>query len=316
MELQDSKDAPRTPETRHANSVENASPYSQDALPLIPGSQHSFNPPPEARQNDSPTNVNGFNGCSENQREDDRFHSSSKTPKVPADALVAVPRHRGRPMLALRGLTLSELQQEILRTASALPPVTKASLKELDLPCIMNKLALRIDVNYDRDLHFTPARHERDSPRKVAAERYWEALAIELEIYTVIAPRDVEHDEPSGPFRPRLPGLFDTIREVLQTLVPTRDHPAIIEQLDTDLLLQQVRFKVLDMVALAKWLATLLKMHCAPMRDERADLMAMEIESGCLQNDMRKISSGLRLLFGVLETMKLVCSIGFCGSLL
>jgi hypothetical protein len=211
-------------------------------------------------------------------------------------------------------LKLTPAQHEILHTASKYPPVTKNSLRELDLPVFMNKLALRIDVNYDRDIHFTPAHHEKDNPRKIAAERYWEALAIELEVFASKPPPRLGNERSPKLFPSRLGNLFDTIREVLQTLVPTRDHPAIVQHLDTDLLIQQVQHKVLDMISLAEWLAELLKMHCAPMRDQKADAMAMEIESGCVKNDMRAVAKGLQSLFGVLETMKLVSdSQGFLG---
>src|SRR5947209_8171238 len=43
-----------------------------------------------------------------------------------------------------------------LQTATTLPPVTRSTLSELDLNWIMHNISLRVDVNYDHDLHFKP----------------------------------------------------------------------------------------------------------------------------------------------------------------
>jgi hypothetical protein len=100
--------------------------------------------------------------------------------------------------------------------------------------------------------------------------------------------------------------MFDALKELLETLVPDRDHPKIAENLDMPLLMQQVRKGVLDIVRLSRWIADLLKSHCAPMRDDWADEMAAKIEEGCSQPDMGLIVNGLEKLFSFLEAMKLV----------
>jgi hypothetical protein len=308
MAMQKSKETPRTPETRRATSTENTSTYMQDPCALTnPSQQHSFQLSSDSPEQNSLAKANGFNGISEDQREDGHHHLPSSPPKAPKDSAdIVTPASSSAPMFTDTRLGLSDAELDLLDSASELPPVTKQSLKELDLNCIMKKLALRVDVNYDRDLHFTPARHGKDNPRKKAADNYWEALAVELRGLALRSADVMETGSRPRRFRSRLAGLFDTIREILQTLVPTRDHSAIAQQLDTDLLLQQAKHKVLDMVGLARWLAALLKMHCAPMRDGDADKMAKEIESGYLNSDMRAVTGGLKSLFGLLETMKLV----------
>ena len=80
-----------------------------------------------------------------------------------------------------------------------------------------------------------------------------------------------------------------------------------MQNLEVPLLMQQIRKGVLDMLTLAKWLAKLLKTHCAPMRDEWADSMVEQIEKGSQSQDPREIVNGLRTLFSILEAMKLVC---------
>lgn len=100
--------------------------------------------------------------------------------------------------------------------------------------------------------------------------------------------------------------MFETLQDVLKTLVPERDHPAVTQNLEVALLMQQVRKGVLDMVGIANWLARLLKTHCAPMRDEWADRMVEQIRAGSESQDSMEIVRGLQTLFAILEAMKLV----------
>ena len=199
---------------------------------------------------------------------------------------------------------------ELLRTASTLPPVTKNTLSELDLNWIMHNISLRVDVNYDHDLHFMPIQGPSGDQKRQDAKKYWLALATEFWVY--------EHNLTDCPdcgqtgkvipvtFKSRLPDMFKTLRELLETLVPDRDHPRIDENLDIPLLMQQVKKGMLDIVRLSKWIAELLKSHCAPMRDEGADEMASKIEEGSTNSDIELIVDGLEKLFSFLEAMKLV----------
>lgn len=193
-------------------------------------------------------------------------------------------------------------------TAAKLPPVTRNTLRELDLNWIMHNINLHVDVNYDHDLHFMPIQGPDGEQKRQDAKKYWLALAIEFRIY--------QHNLSDCPcqriavvttiFCPRLPIMFETLKELLETLVPDRDHPKIAENLDIPLLMQQVRKGILDIVRLSQWIAELLKSHCAPMRDEWADDMAAKIEDGYMKSDMDLIVDGLEKLFGFLEAMKLV----------
>jgi hypothetical protein len=107
--------------------------------------------------------------------------------------------------------------------------------------------------------------------------------------------------------------MFETLHGILMTLVPEKDHPGVSQHLDISHLMQQVHKGVLDLVSLSKWLADLLKMHCAPMRDHLANEMAAEIGTGSTQADVGMLVGGLRKLFSILEMMKLVSaeSVGF-----
>ncbi|KAL9621996.1 MAG: hypothetical protein Q9160_003658 [Pyrenula sp. 1 TL-2023] len=196
----------------------------------------------------------------------------------------------------------------LLHQAPAEPPVTTRTLSELDLGSIMNNIHLRSDVNFDNDLHFMPIKGEKGESKRQRAQDYWAALAAELHIYQFMAMSrqpcimDISCD---GTFTPRLPMMFLALKELLISLVPDRDHPSITEHLDVALIMQQVGKGVLDITGLARWLANLLKCHCAPMRDAITDEMAARIEEGLSQGRSETIASGLESLFAVLEAMKL-----------
>ncbi|CAP99147.1 hypothetical protein E8E15_007814 [Penicillium rubens] len=210
-------------------------------------------------------------------------------------------------------LGLGSRDLRLLRKARRSPPVTKKTLSELDLPCIMSNINLRMDANFDRDLHFKPDLDgEKGQRKRKEAADYWDSLAAEISIYSyhaATADATTEEVESSDgtrrTFDPRLPALFETLQDVIKTLVPERDHPTIMQNLEVPLLMQQIRKGVLDMLTLAKWLAKLLKTHCAPMRDEWADSMVEQIEKGSHSQDPQEIVNGLRTLFSILEAMKL-----------
>ncbi|KAL4921249.1 T-complex protein 11-domain-containing protein [Aspergillus aurantiobrunneus] len=238
-------------------------------------------------------------------------HSPSPAPSSPT-----VPHHGRLPSSKTleipSALGLGVKETRLLISASRYPPINKGTLCELDLPSIMGNINLRMDANFDRDLHFTPDyKGEKGRKKLKDAADYWEAMAAEISIYAFCAscgtenkPGDCLRDkEPS--FEPRLPVLFETLQDVLKTLVPERDHPNIMQNLEVALLMQQIQKGVLDMVGIAKWLAALLKTHCAPMRDEWADNMVNQISSGSQSQNATEIARGLYNLFSILEVMKL-----------
>ncbi|KAL2867927.1 TCP11 family protein [Aspergillus lucknowensis] len=209
-------------------------------------------------------------------------------------------------------LGLGSREMRLLVAANRHPPVTKGTLSELDLPCIMSNINLRMDANFDRDLHFKPDLDgEKGRKKRKDAADYWEAMAVEISIYAFCAScgmEDLSQDsfqDERHSFEPRLPALFETLQDVLKTLVPERDHTSIMQNLEVALLMQQIQKGVLDMIGVAKWLAALLKTHCAPMRDEWADRMVDQITSGSQSQNATEIVRGLQTLFAILEAMKL-----------
>ncbi|KAH7061364.1 T-complex protein 11-domain-containing protein [Macrophomina phaseolina] len=198
--------------------------------------------------------------------------------------------------------------------ASSYPPITKHSLSELDIGAIINNPKLRHDVNFDRELHFRPNFDGAKGKFKLkTAEEYWNALAAELELYSFLfngAPSVKLRKGASWPriiqiAQRRIPLMFDTVREIIKSLVPERDQSRVEEQLDTKMLMQQIEKGVCDLVSVAKWLSHLLKAHCAPVRDEWVDKMVEQIDLGTRGGSGRSLVNGLRELLGILEAMKL-----------
>jgi hypothetical protein len=228
--------------------------------------------------------------------------SSARRDPSPSPEAIRIPQTLG----------LSSRDQRLLCKAKRYPPVTKKTLSELDLPCIMSNINLRMDANFDRDLHFKPDLDgEKGKRKRKEAADYWDSMASEITIYNYIAAQpesqgDSARESSQRTFDPRLPAMFETLQEVIKTLVPERDHPSVMQNLEVPLLMQQIRKGVLDMVALATWMAALLKTHCAPMRDEWADRMVEQITEGSQSQEPKEIVNGLQTLFAILEAMKLV----------
>lgn len=219
-------------------------------------------------------------------------------------------------------LGMSSRDLRFLWTASTDPPVTKASLSELDLVRIVNDAKLRHDVNFDREVSFRPNTHgEVFQLRQALEEGYWEALTVEFALY-IIRRRDVSSSRPESQESPwhlgpasgnkvplRLPKMFRTIQEILKTLVPVSEWPAVDTRLDVDLLIQQLEKGVCDILALSQWLSSLLLGSCSPMRDCLVANMVSIIRRGVESEHAGRIAEGLKHLFYILENMKLVSSL-------
>ena len=199
----------------------------------------------------------------------------------------------------------------LLRTGPLDPPVTTESLRELDLPLIKNNLSLRIDVNYDHDLHFMPISGRRGDEKRGEAQTYWQCVVLELRLYQHDNLRDCakcKGNTKAGllvSFPSRLPTMFEHMKALILLLVPDDDHQRVQEVFDVDLLVQQMRKGVLDAGGLAWWLKALLTAHCAPIRDDKAEDMAKAISDAATAGRMDGLALGLEMLFAFLECMRL-----------
>ncbi|KAF4551673.1 SOK1-like protein 1 [Elsinoe fawcettii] len=199
--------------------------------------------------------------------------------------------------------------------ASRHPPITHDSLSELDISRIINNPKLRHDVNFDKELHFRPNLDGSRGRQKLrAADDYWRALISELVLYRLVGTKLQQCTTAQETYywscmmrstQRRMPIMFETIRDILKTLVPERDQAVVAERIDVAMIMQEISKGVFDMMSLANWLATLLKAHCAPMRDEWIDQMVGQVQKSIELTEERYLAFGLRQLLGILEAMKL-----------
>jgi hypothetical protein len=184
------------------------------------------------------------------------------------------------------------------------PPVTKGTLSELDVNKIVHNPRLRHDINFDPDLHFRPNLDgEKGRKKTQKSTLFWDTMRTELVQY--LTNRE-EFEAHLGNNDWTLPATLKAIRGILETLVPQRDRASVEETFNVDLLMQQFRMGVADLVKLSTWLSQLLKCHCAPMRDDWVDEMVTQLSNGDRNGDVTLLVAGMHNLLGVLEAMKLV----------
>lgn len=258
------------------------------------------------------------------------------------------------------------------------PPITRHTLRELDLFEILKNPQLRHDVVFDPNVQFRPNFDgERGRRKREAGERYWTAVVREIEtgctctafshgqlmpctckarqrLSKPSAGRStaaVPASMPQSRIPSRIPLLVQELRTICLSILPsnypadneviesdgastssvdnqqsvdadesklaassekklstsassgpalaTTHHQLIAQTLDPHLISQELQHGVLDVSALITFMGNILKLHCAPMRDEAIEKM---VEVVCVD---RNIGKGLRLCFEILELMKL-----------
>lgn len=221
-------------------------------------------------------------------------------------------RYRVAQNLHRLGIGPADLQ--CLRSATLDPPITKMSLSELGLPRIVSDARLRHDIIFEPEVSFKANMFgEVGKQKRAREERYWEALAIELGVYTAHRPCDISPNCPKSLWHPgsstlprRVPRMFQTIQEILKTLIPPEEWRTVDERLDIELLMQQLEKDVCDIVGLSKWLSALMLGSCSPLRDSLIESIVSTIREGVDSGHVGHIVDGLRRLFHALEIMKLV----------
>lgn len=180
-----------------------------------------------------------------------------------------------------------------------LPPINLQCLREIDLQEIVKNPQLRHDIIFDPLLQFRPNLDgERGLRKKQLSDKYWRDVENEVYVYSH-RPQAFQYDHT------RLVPLFDTLREVLLTIVPQREAHVINNVLDTELNVQELLRGSLIMTNLSEWLAQLFKHHCAPMRDAWVDRMSAKFKEAEQEASLPLLIEGLRLVFQILEAMKL-----------
>lgn len=185
------------------------------------------------------------------------------------------------------------------------PPITTASLRELETPEILKNAQLIHDIIHDPSLQFRPnLEGPRGERKRKAAEEYWSALEREVDRLKICLRKD-----PTGYVRlssNRFPILFQELRDILCSLLPYCDRTLVEEVVDPEFLCQQLYRGILDVANISAFLGRTMKEHCAPMRDSMVEKMMKQFRDAQETGQTPAFVLGLRMVFELLEGMKLV----------
>lgn len=193
----------------------------------------------------------------------------------------------------------------------SVPPINLTLLKEIDLHEILKNPQLRHDILFDPQLQFRPNLDgERGRRKRLAIDKYWAEIERECKSVCMGPSSSSPTLTTSAPMVPpplvsRLAILFQTVRDILVSLLPAKDRPMVTEIMDIDFLVQQLYRRSFEFVGLAEWLAQVFKSHCAPMRDPWVGEMLGKFADAHRTGQVAPLVQGLRMVFQILEAMKL-----------
>ena len=207
-------------------------------------------------------------------------------------------------------------------SVSLYPPVTKAVLREIDIPQLKDDLLLRHHLNFDPTIRLRINMHgQQVEERRKRTREYWHALAIEIGSWLAHChrtaacpfsrPRCISLPKTKAPgFAQRailrFPRLLGALRDILKHLLPFEKWPVIDARLDVGLLMQQLEHRACDFTALSDWLGNLLKPFCSATRGDLLLIMSSSIRFGVENAEIKHIVTGLKTMFEVLEGINLV----------
>lgn len=254
-------------------------------------------------------------------------HSSSKHSILRKSPITCTDKNESLPMMRKACMSSEFMRRsccardypDVFASASLEPLVSEESLCELELRRISKDLLLRHDLNFDRNITYRPNTHgSRGQQRTVQSLEYWNAIRKELDIlltndYTSSS-IEPSHNTVSSTQAcsscasglPRLSRIFGPVRMILKSLMHEDEWDAIDARLDVDLLIQQLKNRAFDLVALSDWLALVLRRFCSPKRYQSIDVMTSSIRLGVERVEAQLIATGLISMFDILETIKLV----------
>ena len=254
-------------------------------------------------------------------------HSSSKHSILRKSPITCTDRNKSLPVMRkactstkfMRRSCFARNSPDIFASASLEPLVSEESLSELELRRVSKDLLLRHDLNFDPNITYRPNTHGlRGQQRTVQSLEYWNAVTKELDISltndNTSSSIELSHNTVSSsqacsscaPGLPRLSRMFGAVRMILKSLMHEDQWDAIDARLDIDLLIEQLKNRTFDLVALSDWLAVLLRRFCSLKRYQSIDVMTSSIRLGVERVDAQLITIGFKYMFDILESIKLV----------
>ena len=233
-----------------------------------------------------------------------RRHYNGLLPQPPMAQMPTQMQMQMQPQLFMsQALNTSQLHQRQLQEQQLLilPPVNLHSMHEIDLQEVLKNPQLRHDILYDPQLQFRPNLDgERGKRKRIQSENYWNMIKIETQNFLHNDNFRVNGNSP-------IIIMFQCLKSILISLIPSKDITQIEEILDMSLLIQQINSKCFNFTGFANWICSIFKLHCAPMRDAWVDelnsLFYQSAKSDSLNIDY--LVEGFKTLFLILEAMKL-----------
>lgn len=196
-------------------------------------------------------------------------------------------------------------QQQQQQQMLLLPPVNLHSMHEIDLQEVLKNPQLRHDILFDPQLQFRPNLDgERGKKKKIQSANYWNMIKFETE--SLLNSKTHNTLDENSP----IILMFQCLKSILISLIPSKDIALIDEILDVNLLIQQLNSKCFNFVGFSNWISSIFKLHCAPMRDSLVDELNVLFDKAVNVNSENQINidyliEGFKTLFSILEAMKL-----------
>ena len=155
-------------------------------------------------------------------------------------------------------------------TKHLMPPITRFSLRELDVTEIYGNYQLRHDLVFDSDMQFRPNNDgDKGTVKALKACQYWNE--IEAEILAV--------NEKSGQFL-RMPVLLTEIREILiEMFNDTKEVKEELKEININVIIKGLEEDMDNGIPYMVLIAKIMHIYCAPCRDELIDDMVALYQS-------------------------------------
>ncbi|KAJ1650776.1 Protein SOSEKI 1 [Dispira simplex] len=227
------------------------------------------------------------------------------------DALFSRPT---RSMATTTGGGRSHMRHPLSSSSPLLPPINRFTLRELGLSQMVNNIQLRHDIVLESNLEFRPNNFgEIGRQKEQEAINYWSSVDQEMrQLKSLLIRKSTGTAElsPSGGSTKhaalslsvsRIALMIGEIREVMTEMLAAHDQDLrreLASNLDVKLIHQQLQHGVFDVANMVQYVTSVLKRHCAPVRDSLIDSILRAVNRG-------EYARALKRCFELLEVMRL-----------
>ena len=151
-----------------------------------------------------------------------------------------------------------------------MPPISRFTLRELDVTEIYSNMQLRHDLVFDSDMQFRPnIDGDKGAVKALKAAQYWNEIKEEI----------LSANEGSGPFK-KMPVLINEIVEImLEMFQDSTDMVNTLKKWDIDAIMEELYADMGNGTPYIIKIAKVMHIYCAPCRDEMIDDMVALYQS-------------------------------------